>query len=266
MVRLSIENLSVVLGGRAVLEGIDARIEPGAIIGVIGPNGAGKSTLARAITGLIPPAAGRVRLDGAEVGALSRAALARRVAYLPQGQTVHWPLRVERLVALGRLPHLGPFSDIRGSDRAAIERAMERAEILTLRDRVVTELSGGERARVLIARALAVEASGLIVDEPLAALDPGHQLQMMELLKAEAAAGVMVIAVLHDLAMAARFCERLLLIHQGRLVADGAPAEVLTPQYLEHCYEIRAWTGMIEGQPAVLPLARSSPPGAAKLR
>ncbi len=257
MVSISIERLHVALGDRTVLQDVTADIGAGALVGVIGPNGAGKSTLARAIAGLLAPRSGRVTIDGADVRALPRDDLARRIAYLPQGQTVHWPLSVERLVALGRLPHLGPFSALSGADRAAIDRAMARADILDLRDRVATELSGGERARALIARALAVEAPALIVDEPLAALDPGHQLQLMDLLRAEAAQGSMVIAVLHDLAMAARFCDRLILIHQGRLIADGAPAAVLTPEHLNNCYNIRAWTGEIEGQPVVLPLGRS---------
>jgi iron complex transport system ATP-binding protein len=257
VVTLAIEALRITLGRTEVLHGIDATIRPGALVGVIGPNGAGKSTLARAITGLVPLASGRVTIDGDDIGGLPRARLARRIAYLPQGQTVHWPLTVERLVALGRLPHLAPFSTVSATDALAIERAMERADILPLRRRIVTQLSGGERARALIARALAVEAPALVVDEPLAALDPGHQLQLMELLKAEAETGSLVIAVLHDLAMAARFCDRLILIHEGRLIADGAPEAVMTAEYLRHCYNIRAWTGLIEGQPVVLPLSRS---------
>ncbi|RYD87023.1 MAG: ABC transporter ATP-binding protein, partial [Sphingomonadales bacterium] len=228
-----------------------------ALVGVIGPNGAGKSTLARAITGLLAPSGGQVLLDDMPVHSLSRGTLSRRIAYLPQGQMVHWPLTVERLVALGRLPHLAPFSAIGPEDREAVERAMVHAEITGLRDRVVTELSGGERARALVARALAVEAPALIVDEPLAALDPGHQLQVMELLRAEAATGSLVVAVLHDLAMATRFCDRLILIHEGRLIADGPPAAVLTPENLSNCYNIRVWTGEVEGQPVVLPLSRS---------
>lgn len=257
MVTLTITGLCVALGDRTVLNGIEAEIPSGGLVGVIGPNGAGKSTLARAITALLPARSGRIAIAGADVAKLSRADLARRIAYLPQGQTIYWPLAVERLVALGRLPHLGPFSTVSDGDRAAIERAMERADVAHLRERGVTELSGGERARVLIARALAIEAPMLIVDEPLAALDPGHQLQLMELLRVEAAGGKLVIAVLHDLAMAARFCERLILIHDGRLIADGAPADVLTPENLRDCYNIRAWTGEIEGQPVVLPLSRS---------
>jgi iron complex transport system ATP-binding protein len=257
MVSLAIEALGVDLGGRAILHGIGATIGAGNLVGVIGPNGAGKSTLARAIAGLLPPSAGRVAIDGTDVRSLSAAALGRHIAYLPQGQTVHWPLTVERLVALGRLPHLAPFSRMAGEDRVAIERAMARADIVGLRDRVVTELSGGERARVLIARALAAEAPVLVVDEPLAALDPGHQLELMALMRAEAAAGTLVVLILHDLGLAARFCDRLLLIHRGRLVADGGPDTVLTPEYLNDCYNIRAWTGTIEGQSVVLPLARS---------
>jgi iron complex transport system ATP-binding protein len=266
MVTISIEALDVSLGGRRVLEHIEATLSPGRLIGVVGPNGAGKSTLARAIAGLVEPDAGRIRIDGDDIAGLDRAALGRAIAFLPQGQTVHWPLSVERLVALGRLPHLAPFSAMAEGDRAAVDRAIARADVDALRGRTVTELSGGERARALIARALSVEAPVLIVDEPLAALDPGHQLQLMELFRAEAAAGRLVLAILHDLTMAARFCDRLLLIHEGRLVVDGTPAEALTGEHLERCYGISAWTGAIAGQPIVLPLGRSSPPGAAKPR
>ena len=257
MVTLTISALEIELRRRTVLQGIDATVAPGMLVGIVGPNGAGKSTLARAIAGLIRPSNGRILLDDEPVHEMARATLALRIAYLPQGQTVHWPLTVERLVSLGRLPHLAPFSRIGENDLSAIERAMERAEVLGLRDRPVTELSGGERARALIARALSVGAPALIADEPLAALDPGHQLQLMHLLKAEAAAGTLVIAVLHDLAMAARFCNRLILLHEGRMIADGAPSAVLTADKLRDCYGIRAWIGTIEGQEVVLPLSRS---------
>ena len=163
-----------------------------------------------------------MRVDGVDAAAMPRADLARRIAYVPQGQMLHWPLTVERLVGLGRLPHLAPMSRIGDADTAAIERAMARADVLDLRDRIATELSGGERARVLFARALAVEAPALIADEPLASLDPGHQIDVMDMLRAEAAGGALVIAVLHDLTLAARYCDRLLLIDAGRIVADGS--------------------------------------------
>jgi iron complex transport system ATP-binding protein len=258
VVTIAIENLNVELGGRPVLHGIDATFESGALIGVIGPNGAGKSTLARAILGLIPKTSGSIRVDGRPTEDIAKSELARTIAYLPQGQTLHWPLTVERLVALGRLPHLGPLSRIEKADQDAVERAMERAEVGSLRTRIATELSGGERARALIARALAVEAPALIADEPLASLDPGHQLDVMNLLKAEARNGSLTIAVLHDLTMAARFCDRLLLVSEGRLVADDAPAAVLTPENLSRVYGVNAWIGEADGAPLLVPLQRNS--------
>lgn len=257
MVTIAIEGLHVSLGRRPVLHGIDAVLEGGQLVGVIGPNGAGKSTLARTILALLTPSAGRVRIDGADVAALPHADLARRIAYLPQGQTLHWPLAVERLVALGRLPHLAPFSRIGEGDQAAIERAMALADATILRTRVATELSGGERARALFARALAVEAPALIADEPLASLDPGHQIEVMDLLKRQAAGGALTIAVLHDLTLAARFCDRLLLLHEGRLIADGAPDAVLTEDRLAEVYGISAWIGTDGPVPLVVPLRRS---------
>ena len=257
MVTIRIEALDVALGDRRVLAGIDTEMTGGGLIGVIGPNGAGKSTLARAMLGLLKPLAGRVLLDGAEVGTLRPADRARTIAYLPQGQTLHWPLSVERLVALGRMPHLAPFSRLSAADTAAIEAAMAATGTLDLRTRDATELSGGERARVMLARALAVEAQALIADEPLASLDPSHQMEMMELLAERARAGTLVVVVLHDLTMAARFCDRLLLLSQGRLMADGSPDAVLTDAALAEVYGITAWRGAAGGTPLLVPLGRS---------
>lgn len=239
------------LGGRAVVRDVSVQLGGGTLVGVLGPNGAGKSTLARALLGLLP-ATGEITIDGVAITSLGRAEIARRIAYLPQGQALHWPLSVERLVSLGRLPHLAPFSRPSALDRAAIAGAMARAEIAHLADRTATELSGGERARVLMARALAVEAPALIADEPLASLDPAHQIHGMEVLRAEADAGGLVIAVLHDLTLAARFCHRLLVLHKGELVADGAPRTVLTPSLLAQVYGVTArWTD--DPAPALIP-------------
>jgi iron complex transport system ATP-binding protein len=257
MVAIHVEDLHISLGKHPVLRGVDAQLERGMLIGIIGPNGAGKSTLARAILGLLKVGHGRVRIDGADVGALSRSAIARTIAYLPQGQVLHWPLTVERLVALGRLPHLAPFSQISEADQNAIDQAMTLADVQELRHRTATELSGGERARVLLARALAVEAPVLIADEPLASLDPGHQLEVMELLQAQAARGVLVIAVLHDLTLAARFCDHLILLDKGEVAADGSPADVLNPENLARVYGIQAWLGQADGAPIVIPLNRN---------
>ncbi len=256
MVSLTLDKVGVTLGRRAVVTEVSAAFEPGTLTGIVGPNGAGKSTLARAMLALVP-ATGRVLLDGEDVAATPRATLARKIAYLPQGQVLHWPLTVERLVGLGRLPHLAPMSKIAAADDAAIARAMDRADVLGLKDRIATELSGGERARTLFARALAVEAPALIADEPLASLDPGHQIDVMELMRSEADAGVLVIAVLHDLTMAARYCDRLLLIDGGTVAADGTPAEVLAPERLRRVYGIDARVETGGDWPTVTTLGRA---------
>ena len=250
MVRL--DNVTVCLGGANVVSGVSADLA-GGVIGLIGPNGAGKSTLVRAMAGLVP-AAGRILIDGAAVSALPPGERARRIAYLPQGQIVHWPLTIERLVALGRLPHLAPFARPGEADARAIEQALVRTELRELRDRPIDQLSGGERARALLARALAVEAPLLLADEPLAALDPAHQIEVMALLREEAARGATVIAVLHDLTLAARWCDRLLLIDRGRLVADGAPRSVLTPERIGSVYGVSAFIGEAAGEPLIVPL------------
>lgn len=256
---LTASNLSVTLGRRRVLDGVNACFAPGRLIGVIGPNGAGKSTLARALTGLVAYD-GQVTLDGRNAASLSSPERARTIAYLPQGQVLHWPLSVERLVQLGRLPHLAPLSRIAPEDDAAVARAMARAGVADLRDRIATELSGGERARVLLARALAVEAPVLIADEPLAALDPLHQFEVMELLAGGAAAGRTVIAVLHDLAMAARYCSQLIMLHDGRIVADGPPDAVLTPDRLATVYGVHAQIDLRRDVPRLVLLGRVQSP------
>ena len=250
MVRL--DRVSVTLGDRHVVEDVSADLA-GGVIGLIGPNGAGKSTLVRAIAGLIP-SEGAILIDGTSVAALPLRERARRIAYLPQGQSVHWPLTVERLVALGRLPHLAPFARPGATDAAAIEQALMRTELLDLRDRPIDELSGGERARTLLARALAVEAPLLLADEPLAALDPAHQIEVMALLRAEAARGATVIAVLHDLTIAARWCDRLLLIDHGRLVSDGSPTEVLTADRIGSVYKVTAYIEQVANELLIVPL------------
>ncbi|MFL0412830.1 ABC transporter ATP-binding protein [uncultured Sphingomonas sp.] len=239
MVSVATSALTVNLGRRTVVRGISVNMDGGQLIGILGPNGAGKSTFVRALLGLLPHE-GTVSIDDADRASLPGHEVARRIAYLPQGQVLHWPVTVERLVALGRLPHLAPLSRLGDEDRAAIERALARTDVAHLRARVATELSGGERARVLLARALAVEAPALIADEPLASLDPAHQIEGMELLRAEADAGALVIAVLHDLTLAARFCDRVLVMADGELKADGAPGAVLTPALLADVYGIAA--------------------------
>lgn len=257
MVSISVCGLSVELGRRVVLNGVDARFEAGRMTGVIGPNGAGKSTLVRAILGLSRLSAGRITLDGCPIAEVAPRDLARTIAYLPQGHVLHWPLSVERVVALGRLPHLAPLSRIDDEHLSAIRDAMTRADVLHLADRDATRLSGGERARVMLARALAVGAPALVADEPLASLDPGHQIDVMDLLRDQAQQGAAVVVVLHDLTMAARYCDDLLLIDQGRAVAQGAPADILTADRLRAVYGVTARIDMTSPHPTIVPIARA---------
>ncbi|MGC6329270.1 ABC transporter ATP-binding protein [Rhizorhabdus sp. FW153] len=256
MVTISVRDLVLRLGDRAVVDGVSADLQGGSLIGIIGPNGAGKSTLVRGMLGLLGAASGEVRIDGRAIADIAPSDRAKRLAYLPQGQNLHWPLSVERLVALGRLPHMGPLSRMSDADRAAVTEAMQRTEIEHLAQRTVTELSGGERARVMMARALAVGAGGLLADEPLAALDPGHQIDMMVLLEREAKQGALVVVVLHDLTMAARHCGRLLLMNHGKLVADGSPELVVTSRNLSEVYGIKAHMNEADGVRSVVTAGR----------
>lgn len=256
MVTISLRDLVLALDDREVVSGVTADLAGGQLIGIIGPNGAGKSTLVRGMLGLLPAVSGEVRVDGRRIEDIPPGDRARKLAYLPQGQNLHWPLTVERLIALGRLPYIGPLSRMSELDREAVNEAMQRTEVVHLAQRTVTELSGGERARVMMARALAVGAGGLLADEPLAALDPGHQIDMMTLLEREAREGALVVVVLHDLTMAARHCGRLLLMNRGRIVADGPPDAVMTSRNLSEVYGIKAYLDHADGVQSVIALGR----------
>jgi iron complex transport system ATP-binding protein len=241
-------------GARTILEEISLAIRPGELVALCGPNGAGKSTLLRLLLGLHIPSAGQVRLGGASIGALSRRQIARRAALLPQDAPVDLPLTVREAVALGRLPHLDRFQPEGAADAEAVERALAATDTAALGARPVTELSGGERQRVHLARALAQEAPLLLLDEPIAGLDLAHQLQTLELLRAIVDRGRGALVALHDLSLAARRCDRMILLAGGKIRADDAPSVVLTPETLATVFGVRAEVRLDgDGRPFVLP-------------
>lgn len=250
MSALACENLIVSLAGRTLLQGVSLALVPGELLGIVGTNGAGKTTLLRALVGLIPPTSGQVTLAGQALGSWAATAKARQMAYLPQGHALHWPLPGREVVALGRLP----FGDAeRDTGRAAIETAMQATDTQSFANAAVQNLSGGERARVMLARVLAGNPAVLLADEPLAALDPAHQLRMMALLQSQAIAGRAVIVVLHDLSLAARFCSRVVVLHQGSLLADGAPTSVLDDDTLAQAFGVKAMRLSHEGVTCIVP-------------
>ncbi len=246
MTELVTRDIRVAVGRRQVLDGVSVRLAPGELVGLVGPNGAGKSTLMKALAGLLPCTG--IHLGEQALDRLKPAERARRIAYLPQGADAHWPVPCRDVVALGRMPHRARPRH----DHAVIHRTLAEVDALHLAERPFTALSGGERARILLARALSVEAPVLLADEPVAHLDPCHQLRVLELLRRRAAEGDGVLVVLHDLSLAARCCDRLYVLHQGQVAAEGAAATVLDDQVLAQVFGIRAWRGPAE-QPVLVP-------------
>jgi len=253
--RIEIDHLHLDLEGVPLLDDVSLQVRDGELFGLIGPNGAGKSSLLKCIAQLAPYR-GEIRLDGSALETMSPRERAVRLAYLSQGDHVSWPLALYDFVALGRLPYRprwGAWQRLRLEDRRAIDAAIEQVQLTPLRQRRLDRLSGGERARARLARALAVQAPVLLADEPVASLDPFHQLNVMELLRRQCTAGAAVIVVIHDLTLASRFCDRVLLLDHGRAVACGDTRHVLTPKNLQQVYNVHAMLGEHQQQPYVLP-------------
>ena len=232
------EKLCVSIKEVPILKDISCAVKKGHLTGLIGPNGAGKTTLLRALLRLQPLERGRVLWKGVDITDRRSHELSHEFAYLAQSQTVHWPITIDSLVALGRRPFLAPLSRMSTGDHRIIDRALQQTGLESMRDRAITTLSGGERARALLARVLASDAEVVLADEPVAALDPYHQLSILKILKDWSTRGHTVLIVLHDLSLARQFCDDIILLHQGEVEVSGPSPEVLTKPNLDSTYGV----------------------------
>jgi len=255
-VALEIEALRFAYDGPSVLDGVNLRIQRGELVGVIGPNGCGKTTLLRLISGTLEPGAGAIRLFGQHLDDLPRRRRAGLVSVVPQEARVVFDFTVREIVLMGRAPHLGLLGIEGEEDRHIAEEALRATDMAQLGDARLAELSGGEKQRVLLARALAQEAPLMLLDEPTAFLDIRHRLDLYRLVdRLRAERSLTVVLVSHDIHLAARFCPRLVMLHQGKVAADGPPAEVITQENLRRVYnaDVRILTDPVSGAPLVVP-------------
>lgn len=250
------QNIQVDLGRVPVLRDISMAVKAGEVTGLIGPNGAGKSTLIKTLAGFLEPRSGRVLLQGRRLSQWKAHERARLIGYFPQGGHIHWPLVVERAVELGRIPYQAAWQPLTETDHAAVRDAMVRTDIAGLAGRRVDTLAGGEKTLVMLARVLAGNPAIILADEPVAGLDPHHQLQVMELLSLLAQRGCAVLVVFHDLSLAARFCQKIVFLKKGCFIASGSPREVLTAENLKTGYAIEARLTVSPDGLGVLPWKR----------
>ncbi|MBL6945599.1 MAG: ABC transporter ATP-binding protein [Rhodospirillales bacterium] len=239
MSRLEARNISVSFDTNHVLRNVSFSVERGTVVGLVGANGSGKSSLLRAVLGILPSPTGEVLVDGKIVKDMTPRQRANHISYAPQGAEMHWMLPVERLVAIGRTPHMAPWSSLSDKDLGVIEHALRVTDMLELRHRIASTLSGGEKARALLARTIAVNAPYLLADEPVAALDPYHQLQVLDILSDMAKHDHGIVIVLHDLALAQRYCDKIFLLHDSAVLAEGSPDQVFTDERLETAYRVK---------------------------
>jgi iron complex transport system ATP-binding protein len=256
--RIELQDVSFGYDKEPVVDGIALDVGRGDFVGIIGPNGSGKSTLVRLMSGTLDPWSGHVLLDGRTIESYRRRDLGRRIAVVPQESSISFPFSVMEVVLLGRTPHLGGFGFERDEDLAAARRAMVRTDVSHLAERMITELSGGERQRVVLARALAQEPSLLLLDEPTAFLDLRHQVEIYDLLSDLVQEGMTVVTVLHDLNLAALYCERVVLLEAGRVAQSGSPREVMTYANLTRVYGTDVYIAVndVTDTFIVLPLGR----------
>ncbi len=259
---IEFEDVGVKLGDETVFDGVSMSVPEGQFFALVGPNGAGKTTLLRTCNGLLSPAEGTVFLDGTDARSLSARSIARLVATVPQETQLAFDFDVADVVAMGRTPHRSRFATATDADRTAVESALERTETARFSDRAVGKLSGGERQRVIFARALAQKTPILLLDEPTASLDINHQIRTLSMARSLAGEGKTVVAAIHDLDLAARFCDRLALLADGKVVAVGSPETVITAERLERTFGVRTAVGRnpITGTATVTPLS-DRPPG-----
>jgi len=237
---IDVDGVSITLGGETVLDSVSTSVDDGTLVGVVGPNGAGKTTLLRTINGALAPDGGSVRVVGRDVAELGSREASRLVATVPQSTASAFDFPVRRIVEMGRTPHVGRFGTRTVADRRAVDEAMERAAVDRLADRPVTEVSGGERQRVFLARALAQDTPVLLLDEPTSDLDVNHQIRTLDLVADLVDEGRTVVAAIHDLDLAARYCDELRLLYDGRIRASGPPESVLTDTTVEAAFGARA--------------------------
>ena len=251
---LSASGVAVSFGDLDVVSGVDFRVDPGSLVGLVGPNGAGKTTLLRTVTGAVEPDAGTVRIGGEPASSLSAREVGRRVASVPQATNLAFDFRVRHVVEMGRTPHLGRFDAHGSDDDDAVDAAMAAAAVERFADRSITEVSGGERQRVLLARALAQAAPLLLLDEPTASLDVNHAVETLELVRAFVDDGDRgAIAAIHDLDAAARYCDEVVVLADGGVQAAGPPESVLSAATVGDAFEAEAFVGRnpATGTPAV---------------
>ena len=239
MSKLQANNISVKFGENKILDTVSFSVERGSVVGLVGANGSGKSSLLRSVLGILKSPTGDVLIDGVNTNDMTPRMRANNIAYAPQGAEIHWMLSVERLVTIGRTPHLAPWRSLSKEDWKIVEHALDVTDMLDFRHRIATTLSGGEKARALLARAIAVGAPYLLADEPVAALDPYHQLQILDILSEMAQQDKGVVIVLHDLSLAQRYCDKIYLLHDSHVLAEGTPDEVFTDALLEQAYNVR---------------------------